>query len=117
MTSRSSDPGGRLREAQIQRQILDYFAGMGIPALRVNSGRAWVGHRRIVKFGDQGFPDILAWPGRGVTLAIEVKRQGEKLSPAQAEWALLLKMKGIHHMVARSVEEVVVRINAMREAA
>lgn len=106
-----------MREAQIQRQILDYFAAMGIPALRVNSGGAWAGSGRRIKFGDEGFPDVLAWPGKGVTLAIEVKRPGERLSPAQNEWALLLKARGIHHMVARSVEEVVVRINAMREAA
>ena len=106
-----------MREADIQRQILDYFAVMRIPALRVNSGRVWAGSGRRIKFGDQGFPDLLAWPGKGITLAIEVKRPGERLSPAQAEWALLLKCKGIHHMVARSVEEVVVRINAMREAA
>ncbi len=72
---------------------------------------------KVVKFGDQGFPDILAWPGRGVTMAIEVKRPGERLSPAQVEWALQLKTKGIHHMVARSVEEVIVRITVMREAA
>jgi len=106
-----------MREADIQREILQFLSLSGVPALRVNSGRAWVGSGRRIKFGDEGFPDLLAWPGRGITLAIEVKRPGERLSPAQAEWALLLKMQGIHHMVARSVEEVVVRVNAMREAA
>jgi len=106
-----------MREADIQRQILQFMSLSGIPALRVNSGRAWFGHKRLVRFGDEGFPDILAWPGKGITMAIEVKRPGERLSPEQAEWALLLKTKGIHHMVARSVDEVVVRITAMREAA
>jgi len=106
-----------MRESDIQREILQFLSLSGVPALRVNSGRAWVGSGRRIKFGDEGFPDLLAWPGRGITLAIEVKRPGERLSPAQAEWAVLLKCKGIHHMVARSVEEVVVRVNAMREAA
>ena len=106
-----------MRESDIQREILQFLSFSGVPALRVNSGRVWVGQRRILKFGDEGFPDLLAWPGKGITLAIEVKRPGERLSPAQAEWALLLKTKGIHYMVARSVEEVVVRINAIREAA
>ena len=106
-----------MREADIQREILRFLSLSGIPALRVNSGRVWVGRGRFLKFGDEGFPDLLAWPGKGITLAIEVKRPGEGLTPAQVDWAKRLIAQGIHHFVARSVEEVVVRINAMREAA
>jgi hypothetical protein len=106
-----------VRESDIQRQILDYFSAMRIPALRVNSGRIWAGRNRCLKFGDEGFPDLLAWPGRGITMAIEVKRPGEALTPAQIEWAHRLRDKGIQYLVARSVEDVAVRINAIREAA
>jgi hypothetical protein len=106
-----------VRESDIQRQILDYFSAMRIPALRVNSGRIWAGRNRCLKFGDVGFPDLLVWPGKGVTLAVEVKRPGEPLTPAQIDWAHKLRDKGIQYLVARSVEEVAARINALREAA
>ena len=106
-----------MREADIQRQILDYFAVMRIPILRVNSGRVCVGSGRFIKFGDEGFPDLLAWPGKGITLAIEVKRLGEDLSPAQAEWRRRLMSRGIQHLVARSIDQVVVKIDSLREAA
>ena len=106
-----------MRESDIQREILDFLAAMRIPALRVNSGRIWAGRNRCLKFGDEGFPDLLAWPGRGITLAIEVKRPAEALTPAQIDWAHKLRDKGIQYLVARSVEEVAARINALREAA
>jgi len=106
-----------LREADIQREILQFLSLSGVPALRVNSGRAWAGSGRRIKFGDEGFPDLLAWPGKGITLAIEVKRPGEGLTPAQVDWAKRLLAKGIHHVVARSVEDVVWKIRVLREAA
>ena len=106
-----------MREADIQREILQFLSLSGVPALRVNTGRAWVGHGRFLKFGDEGFPDLLAWPGRGITLAIEVKRPDEGLTPAQIHWAKRLMAKGIHHVVARSVEDVVWKIRVLREAA
>ena len=106
-----------VKESSIQRQILDYFAAMRIPALRVNSGRIWAGRGRCLKFGAEGFPDLLAWPGRGITIAIEVKRPGEALTPAQIDWAHRLRDKGIQYLVARSVEDVVARIKTLKEAA
>jgi hypothetical protein len=106
-----------VREATVQRQILAYFSAMGIPALRINSGRLWAGRRRFLKFGDEGFPDVLAWPGKGITLAIEVKCPGEVMTPAQVEWARRLQKKGVRHLVARSVDEVVWTIKQIREAA
>ncbi len=106
-----------MREADIQRQVLALLAAMGIPALRVNSGRLWAGRGRSLKFGAEGFPDILAWPGRGLTIAIEVKRPGRELSPAQIGWAHRLRDKGIPFIVARSVEDVVARLKVLKEAA
>ncbi len=106
-----------MREADIQRQVLEFLAAMRIPTLRVNSGRIWAGNGRILKFGAQGFPDLLAWPGRGITLAIEVKCPGAELSPEQIVWAHKLRDKGIPFIVARSVEDVAARIKMVKEAA
>lgn len=106
-----------MREADIQREVLELLAAMRIPALRINSGRIWAGRGRILKFGSEGFPDLLAWPGRGITLAIEIKRPGEDLSRAQIEWAHRLQDKGIPFIVARSVNDVAARIKVLKVVA
>ena len=82
-----------MREAHIQRQILDYFAATGIPALRVNSGRAWAGSGRRIKFGDQGFPDLLAWPGRG-PFSVGLRSLRTRQRDHVARWLSPLEIRG-----------------------
>ncbi len=77
----------RPTEAAVQRQILDWLALKGFPAVRVNSGGVAAANRdggtRFVRFNDTpGCADILACVG-GTFTAIEVKRAGAKTDPAR----------------------------------
>jgi hypothetical protein len=97
----------------LKTEILEFLEIAQIPKLRINTGLWKIGKRRII-VGDPGFPDILAWPGNGVTIAIECKNPGEELEPKQKIWEEKLKQKGITHIVATKLEDVVTAVNRVR---
>ena len=97
-------------EGEIQRSILTLLEIRKIPSARINSGQIFTG-RYKVKLAPEGFPDILFF-FKGVH-AVEVKRPGKGLEPAQIEWRDILTKQGVGHLVAYSVEDVSGYINAL----
>jgi len=88
-----------LTETNIQRQILDYLARVGVMAWRNNTGR-----RGGVQFGAKGSPDILGVLPGGRALGIEVKKPGEKATPDQLAWGKRMLGMGGAWCVAVSLE-------------
>lgn len=96
--------GGKVKEADIQRQILDYLKRRHIWHRRFNSGIARTGGR-FVRFGTPGLPDILARPGKTLVW-IEVKQPGKYLTPEQRAWKHECEAFGDIFITARSVDDV-----------
>ena len=96
-------------EAQTQKLIIQWLRLHGAWCLRINGGAMQVG-KRFVRFTDTvGAPDILCcWPtdGRGVLLAIEVKRRGGKASPDQLACLDAIRRAGGLAIIADSLEAV-----------
>ena len=101
-----------MREADIQRQILDYLAARHIWHRRMNSGAAMLpgkgGKLRPVRFGAAGMPDILVRGANGTVVWIEVKSTRGRQSPAQRQWQEDAERFGDIYILARSVEDVMV---------
>ena len=92
-----------LREAEIQRQVLDYLRLRRIPATRNQAGHVRVG-RSWINLGTTGWPDIVAcWRGR--FLGIEIKRPGEEPEPEQLRAHAELAAAGALILVVHSLEE------------
>jgi hypothetical protein len=96
-------------EREIQLQILQYLQARGILAWRANSGAMQGEHKgkkRFVRFNSmQGVSDIIGC-FKGLLLCIEVKRPGEKPTPAQRAFLELVRLAGGISFVATSVEDV-----------
>jgi hypothetical protein len=96
-------------EAQTQKLILQWLRLHGAFVVRINGG-AMKTEGRFVRFTDtKGCPDILAcWPtdGRGVLLAVEVKRRGGKASPDQLACLDAIRRAGGLGIIADSLEAV-----------
>lgn len=92
-------------EHSIQNDILTYLRYNGFMVLRNNSGAVKI-QDRLIKFGQRGSADILAWKN-GVPYAIECKTKTGRLSEFQKQWLEEAKDHGIVTIVARSVEDVI----------
>jgi Holliday junction resolvase len=106
----------KLRENEIQKQLLEVLRASGWLAIRMNSGAVKVGSRFIRNYiihnngKSSGFPDIFAIKN-GEILLIEVKRAGGKVSPAQIEFHELVKKHGSKVHVIDNVDNLEKIIN------
>jgi len=96
-------------ESAIVRQCLDYLALCRIPAWRNNTGAMrseYKGKSRFVRFSVPGCSDILGiLPPLGRLLAVECKRPGGKVSPAQQAFLGLVERAGGLAVVAYSLDD------------
>jgi hypothetical protein len=98
------------RESDLVRACLAYLQLAKVPAWRNNSGAAAfagpAGRKRFVRFSVEGCSDILGvLPPAGRLLAVECKRPGGKLTPAQAAFLSAVGAAGGLAFVVRSVDD------------
>ena len=87
-----------MKERDLQKAILKYLNAVGIYAWRNNTGSfsgEYKGRKRFVRFSTPGAADIFAvLPRSGRFLAIEVKSEGKKPTPAQIAWGRIVNEAG-----------------------
>ena len=86
-----------MKEATIENDILEYLNYMG--------GMFWRSHTGKNPPCTPGIPDIIG-VRRGVLIAVEVKRPGQKPSVAQEAFIVRLRANGALAFVATSLAEV-----------
>jgi hypothetical protein len=103
----------KLSEHDVQSQILDHLATIGMFAWRNNKG-AFKKGKHFVRFGGKdGAPDIMAIqptvdPAYGCEFyGIEVKAVGKKQSDAQRQWQADCEKAGGCYILAYSLEDVI----------
>lgn len=101
-------------EKDIQDSILDYLGMTRVLAWRNNTGvgrfQGKDGKDRFIRFSRPGASDIFAVKN-GTFIAIEVKRPGGKVSPAQAEFIEDVTKAGGIAFVAYSLEDVIEKLS------
>jgi hypothetical protein len=91
------------RESGVVAACLQYLAARQIFAFRNNTGAACF-DKRFVRFGTPGAADILAvLPPTGRLLAVECKRPGGRLTPAQCAFIDHPRAAGGLALVVRDV--------------
>lgn len=108
----------RPRERDIQRTIIAWLELMRVPHFRNNSGAAMMpgrgGKPMPVRFGDPGWPDIIAVGPRGQFVGIECKRPlgprggsggSEQTLEQRAVQAWIERTGGVY-LLARSLDDV-----------
>jgi hypothetical protein len=104
-------------ETALVKACLQLLQLRRIPAWRQNSGCATFGaggKRRFVRFAVEGCADILGvLPPSGRLLAVEVKREGGKLTPAQVAFLDNVRDAGGLAVVAHGVDDLA---EALRQA-
>ena len=100
-------------EREIQKAILDYLRLRSILAVRFNTGATAIPARagkkaRFIRYGLRGAADIICWPrpNEGDTWWLEVKRPGEKQSPAQIAFQKLVESHGHRYAVVTDLQDV-----------
>ncbi len=93
-----------MKEADLQRTILDYLRLHRVFYWRNNSGAAKVGDR-FIRFGCTGSPDIFVMDGKRI-IGIEIKGSKGKQSPAQVEFERSFRFAGGTYILARRLEDV-----------
>lgn len=99
-----------LLEKDILKQILEYLQAMGFFCWRNNTGAQpmeYKGRSRFLRFGKVGSGDILGIMKDGRFFTIEVKRPGQKPTPAQVEFMDEVRRNGGIAVVATSVYDVI----------
>jgi hypothetical protein len=102
---------GRLveKETELVSSAIAYLRARGAIAWRNQSGRilgAYKGKPWAVKLGQPGLPDVFAVFGPPLRLlAVECKRAGGRLRPAQAQMLEQLRARGVHVVVAFDMRE------------
>lgn len=103
-------------ETVLVKAVLDYLRFVRRwPAWRNNTGAVRVG-RRLIRFGEVGAADVLGIlpAGRyplldpttaGRLLAVEVKRPGNRPTPAQLAWLDMVREAGAVALVVHSLDE------------
>jgi hypothetical protein len=92
----------KIKEGDIQKQILDYLKATKQFHWRNNTGTFYRdGH--FYKFGEVGSPDIFLVKG-GKIYGIEVKSEDGKQSDNQKTWQKGFEKAGGIYLLARSVE-------------
>lgn len=112
-------------ETTLVKACLAYLALAKVPAWRNNSGATAyqnaAGRKRLVRFGHVGSSDILGVlpllrsdgnERRGVFLAVECKKPGGKLTPAQAQFLDAVRAAGGLALVVRSVDDLIAALDA-----
>jgi hypothetical protein len=97
------------REGDLLKACLQLLQLHRIPCWRQNAGAATFGSgagRRFVRFSPPGTADILGClPPSGRLLAVEVKRPGGRLTPAQAAFLDHVRAAGGLALVVRDVRD------------
>lgn len=86
-----------MSEQQLVHACIDLLRLHGALALRINAGMAWVGAgaaRRPVRLAPEGTSDILGLLPGGRFVAIEAKRPGGTLRPAQVAFLAEVTARG-----------------------
>lgn len=94
---------GKTPEAKASAAIDKYLASLPCLSLRTSAGLIEVDGRKI-QMGQAGVSDRTVLIA-GLWLAIEIKAEGGKLSPAQEAYRSRVEALGGTYVVARSVEE------------
>jgi hypothetical protein len=120
------DKQGRIveSEASIQATIVDYLHARGEWVFENRSGKMNALASRLSggKTQEKGSPDIFVFLGNdindiGVTLAIEVKRPGEKQSKEQRIWQSELEGRGHLYLLVDNVDDVIAYMEGGRAKA
>ena len=91
----------RQTEADFMRTVLEYASLRGWKFVHFRAGLNRRGRWQTPISGEPGFPDVVCVRGDRV-VALELKRQGGKATPAQLEWLLALDaVQGITARVVR----------------
>lgn len=98
------------KEKDVQRQCLDWLRLWGALPVRVNSGaRPWTdakGRRRFFAFNSEpGCSDVLCLLPDGRFAAVECKRPGGALRPAQESFLAAVGKRGGVALVVASLDE------------
>jgi Holliday junction resolvase len=93
----------KLRERDIQRQVMDWLSLQKLFHYRQNVGAVKRG-KRYIKFGHKGLPDVVAIVS-GVYVGLEFKREGEDQTPEQTEIMKLIREAGGQYGVIRKLED------------
>ena len=97
----------QLPERDVQNAIRAYLGTKGIACFRCNVGRVRTADGRFFDTGlPEGFPDLIALPGNGCIVFVEVKSKTGRLRDAQKRFREWATAKGYRYVVARSVEDV-----------
>jgi hypothetical protein len=108
----------KLRERDIQSQILDWLALQKIFHYRQNTGsvaRAYKGKSRFIRFGKRGAPDIVCVIA-GRYVGIEVKREGEEQTEHQKEFEKELRyVGGGYYLCTDSLDDAIGFIGEIRK--
>lgn len=99
-------------EKDIQKGILEYLNMQGHFAFRVNTQGVpvWGDKKEFSHFRkapQAGISDILGISKKGVMLAIEVKRPGNKATPDQQDFLDSVGIRGGLAIVATSIDDVI----------
>lgn len=99
----------KLKEADIQKQILQYLELKRVFHYRNNSGgmtHEYNGKKSFMRFGEVGSPDIVCVID-GIYTGIEVKRPGGKQSENQKIFQENLERAGGRYFIAYSLDDVI----------
>lgn len=94
-----------MKEADVQRAILDYLALKRIFHYRNNSGGFRDAANHFYRFGAIGSPDIVCVVN-GQYVGIEVKAPGGRQSEHQKEFQRRLEEAGGRYVIASSLDDV-----------
>jgi len=100
-----------MKESDILATIMDGLAAKRIWRKRMNSGAilsSYKGKKRMIKFGEPGMADIVAWikGGIGWVIWIEVKNEKGQQSSEQEAFMREVRAEGHHYVLARSWDDV-----------
>lgn len=87
-----------LTEAQIQKQVVDYLTRRGVVV--------WSTHDPRHRPSHEGVADIIGVMPGGQTIAVEVKRQGGKVTRLQTEFIEAVRDQGGIGLIAYCLDDV-----------
>lgn len=95
-------------EKDIQKSIIEYLGAKRVFCWKEHSGGLPINNgENFMPIGLKGKSDILGVLKGGRFLAIEVKRPGGKISPAQEEFIQNINLEGGLAFVAYSIDDVI----------
>ncbi len=106
-------PGARL-ERDGNADIARTVRMLGGKLIRVHSGHVVVSGGRHMKLAEAGTPDHIALFPDGLTIWLEQKRPGGKLSQAQRDWHAWARRNGHRVAVVETGADVVRAVNEAR---